>query len=78
MANVEKSFNFVYREAIAVFARTGPSGKRIIKLNANAFSCHLRISACICGLLKRLRKSVAKTLCISSAVNNKMINDICV
>jgi hypothetical protein len=49
MANVGKSFNFVYREAIAVFARTGRSGKRKIKLNANALSLHLRISACICG-----------------------------
>jgi hypothetical protein len=46
---LKKSINFVYREAIAVFARTSRSGKRKTQLNAIAFSCHLRISARICG-----------------------------
>ena len=49
MQTMQDSMNLVYREAIAVFARTSRSGKRETQLNANAFSCYLRISACICG-----------------------------
>ena len=45
MQIMQDSMNLVNREAIAVFARTSRSGKRETQLNANAFSCHLRISA---------------------------------
>jgi hypothetical protein len=49
MQTLQERYKEVYREAIAVFTRTGRSGKRNKQLYANAFSCHLRTSVCICG-----------------------------
>jgi hypothetical protein len=49
MQTLQERIKEVYREAIAVLARTGRSGKRKTQLNANAFCCHLSVSGCICG-----------------------------
>ena len=46
--NLQDNAMLDFREAIAVFARAGRSGKRKTQRNAIAFSCHLRISACTC------------------------------
>jgi hypothetical protein len=38
-----------HREAIAHFSSAGRGAEKPMQINAKAFSCRLRVSACVCG-----------------------------